>query len=142
MLCDFTCDIFYISDTSTSYVLIAYMYGERHAESLLESIDPLLYSMPTKAPSGHFSILYFASASSFTKRSSEYLRSPIHLNELFNTLEERYPGFRASVLSSCAVTINLNYVDTDEAEASGQEQASAIIHDGDEVAIIPPVSSG
>ena len=66
----------------------------------------------------------------------------MHLKDLFNTLEERYPGFRSSVLSSCAVTVNLNYVDMDETEASGQENASAIIHEGDEVAIIPPVSSG
>lgn len=86
------------------------------------SIDlPLPYSMATKTPAGHFNVLYFASAASFTNRSSEYLRSPMHFKELFDTLEEHYPGFRSSVLSSCAVTVNLDYVDMEEAGASGQE---------------------
>jgi molybdopterin converting factor small subunit len=94
---------------------------------------------PAKAPPGHFSILYFASASTFTKTTSEHLPAPVKARELFDRLEERYPGIRAKVLSSCAVTVNLEYVDMDEEGAAGLDKE---IKEGDEVAIIPPVSSG
>ncbi|TVY32227.1 Molybdopterin synthase sulfur carrier subunit [Lachnellula subtilissima] len=84
--------------------------------------------MPTlKAPAGHFTILYFASASSYTSKN----------NELFDTLEEKYNGMKAKVLASCLVTVNLEYVDIPEDCAS-----EPVIKEGDEVAIIPPVSSG
>jgi len=39
------------------------------------------------------------------------------------------------VLDSCALTVNLEYVDLDDLEEE-------MIKEGDEVAIIPPVSSG
>lgn len=93
----------------------------------------------TKAPPGHFSILYFAAASTFTGQSSEHLPAPIRARELFDVLEQRYPGIKRKVLSSCAVTVNLAYVDIGEEDA---EDVDRVIREGDEVAIIPPVSSG
>jgi molybdopterin converting factor small subunit len=94
---------------------------------------------PAKAPVGQFSILYFAAASTFTGKSSEHLPAPVRARDLFAMLEERYPGIKTKVLSSCALTVNLDYVDVDEA---GAEDADMQIGEGDEVAIIPPVSSG
>lgn len=97
----------------------------------------MMSSVP-KPPSGHFNLLYFASASSFTSKQHEALPAPQPLGRLFNTLEERYPGIRTKVLESCMVTINLDYVDMPDPGQDGD----AIIKEGDEVAIIPPVSSG
>jgi molybdopterin converting factor small subunit len=94
---------------------------------------------PTKAPSGQFSILYFAAASSFTGRSSEYLSAPLRAGNLFNELDKKYPGMGAKVLASCAVTVNLEYIDVDGDDAPDLDMD---IKEGDEVAIIPPVSSG
>ena len=56
------------------------------------------------------------------------------ITDLFGVLERQYPGITKAVLDSCAVTVNLEYVDV--------EEAKAVIDVGDEVAIIPPVSSG
>lgn len=85
--------------------------------------------------SDSFVLLYFASASSFTGKSSDSLPAPTKASQLFKTLEKKYPGIRRKVLDSSALTINLEYVDLDE----NPEQ---LIKAGDEVAIIPPVSSG
>jgi len=93
-----------------------------------------------KAPAGHFTILYFASASSHTSKDSEFLPAKLPLSKLFDTLEERYPGIKAKVLESCLVTVNLEYVDLPE--DSARDGKETIINEGDEVAIIPPVSSG
>ncbi len=103
--------------------------------------------MSIKPVAGHFSILYFASASSYTRKSSETFEAPLPLSGLFELLEARYPGIRTKVLSSSAVTVNLDYVNTSfEADESRYEEhpkgEQLIIQDGDEVAIIPPVSSG
>ncbi|KAF1830278.1 Molybdopterin synthase sulfur carrier subunit [Decorospora gaudefroyi] len=94
---------------------------------------------PAKAPAGHFSILYFAAASTFTGKTGEHLPAPVRARGLFALLEERYPGIKDKVLSSCALTVNLEYVDVGEDDA---EDADRQIGEGDEVAIIPPVSSG
>jgi molybdopterin converting factor small subunit len=94
---------------------------------------------PAKAPASHFSILYFAAASTFTGKTSEHLPAPVRARDLFAVLEERYPGIKDKVLSSCAMTVNLEYVDIDE---DGADNADKQIGEGDEVAIIPPVSSG
>ncbi len=83
-----------------------------------------------------FTLLYFASASAFTGKSSERFTAPLSLNELFGKLEHQYPDIGAKVLGSSALTVNLEYIDL-EADASRY-----IIKGGDEVAIIPPVSSG
>ncbi|KAK7186625.1 hypothetical protein DPSP01_000980 [Paraphaeosphaeria sporulosa] len=92
-----------------------------------------------KAPAGHFSILYFASASTFTNKTSEYLSAPVEARGLFSKLEELYPGINDKVLNSCAVTVNLSYIEIDGDEAP---DLKIVIKEGDEVAIIPPVSSG
>ena len=60
------------------------------------------------------------------------------LSDLFDTLDTRYPGIKRSVLDSCAVTVNLEYADVVPDEG-GQVY---MVKEGDEVAIIPPVSSG
>lgn len=91
-----------------------------------------------------FTVLYFATASSYTTVSSEELPAPLPLEKLFPTLELRYPGITAKVLKSCAVTVNLEYVDieNDSESKSGAVTERRIIKPGDEVGIIPPVSSG
>ncbi|KAF8866613.1 molybdopterin synthase small subunit CnxG [Acephala macrosclerotiorum] len=91
----------------------------------------------SKAPPGHFTVLYFASASSYTSKDTEALPAPLQLAKLFETLDEKYGGMKSKVLESCLVTINLEYVDIPENGEDGP-----IINEGDEVAIIPPVSSG
>ena len=96
--------------------------------------------MPDELPADHFRILYFASAASFTRKSSDTFSAPMPVTELFGALETRYPGITKAVLDSCAVTVNLEYVDIEE-ENSGKK-GGVVIHVGDEVAIIPPVSSG
>ena len=105
-------------------------------------------SKGTATPSGYFNLLYFASASSYTRKTSEYLPAPLPITKLFELLELKYPGIQQTVLRSCAVTVNLDYVHVDEDPNSKGEMDSAenvpilIIQEGDEVAIIPPVSSG
>lgn len=93
----------------------------------------------SKAPADHFKILYFAAASTFTGKTTEHLPAPVRIRDLFTKLDGVYPGIRDKVLSSCAVTVNLEYVDLDDDDASSGDQE---IKAGDEVAIIPPVSSG
>lgn len=90
-------------------------------------------------PAGHFTILYFASASSYTSKDSEILPAPLPIAKLFDTLEERYRGMKSKVLETCLVTVNLEYVDV---PAGAGVASDAVIKTGDEVAIIPPVSSG
>lgn len=96
--------------------------------------------MSEKLPPNHFRILYFASAASFTRKSSDILPAPMPVTDLFGVLEKRYPEFTKAVLDSCAVTVNLEYVDVEEER--GVEEGGVAINVGDEVAIIPPVSSG
>ncbi|KAK1830302.1 hypothetical protein QBC39DRAFT_113249 [Podospora conica] len=96
--------------------------------------------MASNPPKGHFHILYFAAAGSYTSKQVEALPAPLPLSKLFATLEARYEGITAGVLDSSLVTINLEYVDLPGAEGEGGEDV--IIQEGDEVAIIPPVSSG
>ena len=107
-------------------------------------------------PPGHFNMLYFATASSYTKKESEPLKAPLALSRLYEVLEDKYPGIMQRVLSSCAVTVNLEYVDVETEDGDDDndddndlqhklqlgEGKNLIIQPGDEVAIIPPVSSG
>lgn len=90
-------------------------------------------------PAGHFTILYFAAASTLTGKTTEHLPAPVRICDLFTKLNDTYPGIKERILSSCAVTVNLEYVDIDEDDAPSTVQE---IKAGDEVAIIPPVSSG
>lgn len=111
------------------------------ADMLRSQTDYAQYIMaaPTKVPAGHFRILYFASASSYTSKDSEDFPAPISIAKLFDTLEEKYSGMKSKVLESCLVTVNLEYVDMPE---GGDGESDLQIKEGDEVAIIPPVSSG
>lgn len=93
----------------------------------------------SKAPAGYFTILYFAAASTFAGKTTEHLPAPLRICDLFGKLDDTYPGIKEKVLGSCAITINLEYVDLDEDGATGSDR---VIKEGDEVAIIPPVSSG
>jgi len=88
-----------------------------------------------------FQVHYFSTASSYTKKNTEALPAPLPLNYLFDALESRYPGIREKVLQSCGVSVGDEYVDIDEAEGK-KEGEGRVIQPGDEVAIIPPVSSG
>jgi molybdopterin converting factor small subunit len=97
-------------------------------------------SVSAKAPPGHFTILYFASIKDRTQKDSEHLPAPLQLPKLFQTLEEKYDGLKTTkILESCLVTVNLEYVDMSEKPIADEE---IVINEGDEVAIIPPVSSG
>jgi molybdopterin converting factor small subunit len=88
-----------------------------------------------KPPAGHFNVLYFASARSYTSKDYDCLPAPLPLQDLASQLEQRYRGLQAQVLNSCLITVNLEYVDV-------VEDGTREIREGDEVAIIPPVSSG
>ncbi|KAG6017430.1 hypothetical protein E4U54_007266 [Claviceps lovelessii] len=68
-------------------------------------------------PTGHFNVLYFAGASSYTGRDCEAWPAPLPLAKLFAELESKYPGFKDKILDSCMVTINLDYVDISDAAA-------------------------
>lgn len=82
-----------------------------------------------------FQIHYFSTASSYASKHSESLPAPLPLTRLFDTLESKYPGIREAVLRSCGVSVGDEYVDVEDGEG-------VVIQAGDEVAIIPPVSSG
>ena len=84
---------------------------------------------------GTFKVLYFAAARSYTDKEGEALPAPLKLEKLFDVLEGRYEGFRERVLGHCKVAVNWEYLDL-------EEDASVVIKPGDEVGIIPPVSSG
>lgn len=94
---------------------------------------------PVASPAGQFSVLYFAAASTFTKLTVEHFPAPIKAGDLYAKLEERHPGISDKILSSCAVTVNLEYVEIGESDGADVER---VIKEADEVAIIPPVSSG
>ena len=88
-----------------------------------------------------FRIIYFSTASSYTGKQTESLPAPLALNKLFDLLETRYPGIRDKVLTSCAVTLGLEYVEVED-EGEDAHRVPVVIKPGDEVGIIPPVSSG
>lgn len=101
--------------------------------------------MAGKPPPGQFRILYFASAASFTRKAFDDFPAPLELAKLGQVLESKYFGITQGVLDSCAITLNLDYVDLDEARDFsdlGTISTATVINEGDEVAIIPPVSSG
>lgn len=86
-----------------------------------------------------FTLLYFAAAHTFTNKQSEIFPAPMKLEELFPTLEKRYPGISKAVLDASMLTVNLEYVSL---EPDSDEYKETVLNAGDEVAIIPPVSSG
>ncbi|KAF2224745.1 hypothetical protein BDZ85DRAFT_83678 [Elsinoe ampelina] len=80
-------------------------------------------------------LLLFASAQTYTNKTTLLLPAPLTVPELYAHLESLYPGITAKVLSSAALTVNLEYVDV-------HNDKDFVIKAGDEVAVIPPVSSG
>ena len=101
--------------------------------------------MSDKPPPGHFRLLYFASATSYTKKAFDDFPAPLPVSKLFAMLEEKYTGMTQRVLSSAAITVNLEYVDLHEdagAQVGAPSSIETVIKEGDEVAIIPPVSAG
>lgn len=88
-----------------------------------------------KSPSETFTIHYFATASQYTTKNTERLPAPLPLSLLYSSLEERYPGIIDKVLTSCGISLEGEYVDV-------EEDSNRVIQAGEEVAIIPPVSSG
>ncbi|KAI1124714.1 molybdopterin synthase sulfur carrier subunit [Nemania abortiva] len=95
-----------------------------------------------KPPKGHFIVLYFASANSFTAKEYDTFLAPLPISKLFDALEEKHSGIKDKILSSCLVTVNLNYVDVPKSDGDDGSEPGYVIQEGDEVAIIPPVSSG
>jgi molybdopterin converting factor small subunit len=83
-----------------------------------------------------FKMLYFAAAADHAGRAEELLPAPCRVADLFDALEKKYPGF-APVLAASLLTVNLEYVDPHD-----HREAERVIGDGDEVAVIPPVSAG
>ncbi|KAL1855062.1 hypothetical protein Plec18170_004476 [Paecilomyces lecythidis] len=106
---------------------------------------PASSSTQGKGQTGTFQIHYFASAASYTQKQTESLPAPLPLSKLFSVLEERHPGIREKVLVSCGVSLGMEYVDVEELEKEEQQDARrerVMIKPGDEIGIIPPVSSG
>ncbi|KAI8948006.1 molybdopterin synthase sulfur carrier subunit [Xylaria longipes] len=96
-----------------------------------------------KPAKGHFNVLYFASANSFTSKEYDMLPAPLAIGKLFDALEEKHSGIKDKILSSCLVTVNLDYVDVPNKDSEDASELGVVmIQEGDEVAIIPPVSSG
>lgn len=117
---------------------------------------------PSSRPgTGTFTLLLFASAASYAGgQESLALAAPTSLGDVFRTLEATFPGFMAKVLSSSAVTLNLEYVDVEfpadgesfdvwgargsdrNADKPALQGWETLVAVGDEVGVIPPVSSG
>lgn len=95
--------------------------------------------MASTAPNGTFTVLYFASASSFTGKDVDSFPAPVALADLFSLLESRYPGIRAWAQKYCMLTVNLDYIDVPK---DGSADSGLVLKAGDELALIPPVSSG
>ena len=112
---------------------------------------------------GTFTLLLFASASSYAGDiESLSLPAPTTLRQIFTHLESQFPDITKKILRSSGVSVNLEYVDfevdeldgeskgkggdagaEEEGEVEGQgEGLDMVIRAGDEVGIIPPVSSG
>ncbi len=95
-------------------------------------------------------VLLFASAATYAggvETVTLSLRGPTTLGEVFGALESRFPGFTDKILTSSAVTVDLEYVDFEishHSKASGLtgRGLDLVVPAGAELAIIPPVSSG
>lgn len=95
--------------------------------------------------SSTFTLLLFASAQTYCS-NTESLRwsAPTTLRQVCNDLEEKFPGFGEKVLRASGVTVNLDYVDFEyDRDVLGEgEGGQYVVQPGDEIGIIPPVSSG
>lgn len=128
-----------ISDKNNLIQIQWYYLFRVYANYCIFRLLALEFSMSSKTTGSSFNLLYFASASSFTGKDSDEFEAPVSLSKLFDLVEAKYPGIKSKILNSSLVTINLEYVDVPENENG---EANVTIKAGDEVAIIPPVSSG
>jgi molybdopterin converting factor subunit 1 len=80
----------------------------------------------------HIRVLLFASLreAAGTSELSIEIRPQSPVREVLSALSESIPG-RDQLLARCALAINEQYADGD-----------TVLHDGDIVAVIPPVSGG
>lgn len=141
MLAIWLADDYYtkISDKNKSNSNFMILFIRAYANYSIFRLLALEFNMSSKTTGSSFNLLYFASASSFTGKDSDEFEAPVSLSKLFDLVEAKYPGIKSKILESCLVTINLEYVDVPESETG---EANITIKAGDEVAIIPPVSSG
>ncbi|KIV95919.1 hypothetical protein PV10_03516 [Exophiala mesophila] len=110
----------------------------------------------TTTTTGNATILLFASAASYCN-DIDTLKAPTPttLGDILTMLERQYPGITEKVLRSSAFTVNLEYVDVEfgdeKNEVDDKKNMTASPHlegwdipinPGDEVGVIPPVSSG
>lgn len=128
-----------ISDKNKPNSNLMILFTRAYANYCILRLLALELNMSSKTTGSSFNLLYFASASSFTGKDSDEFEAPVSLSKLFDLVEAKYPGIKSKILDSCLITINLEYVDVPESETG---ETNITIKAGDEVAIIPPVSSG
>ncbi|KAL4930483.1 uncharacterized protein BDV17DRAFT_280744 [Aspergillus undulatus] len=136
-----------MSDKSVDRRLLRVSVGLENWEDLRKDLKYLLLREKEEPQMSTFTIHYFSSASTYTGKNTETLPAPLPLSQLFRTLESRYPGIRKNVLGSCSVAVGDEYVDIPDEEGAeededGKGNGEVVIMGGEEVAIIPPVSSG
>lgn len=79
-------------------------------------------------------IEYFGPSKDFTKKTSEQVSDIITLQNLYDHLTLTYSReFQSYVQQNCGITLNYEYIDRNQ---------DIRFKDGDEICIIPPVSSG
>lgn len=126
-----------------SALRIPQIYDGRSPHSSTTSTSPsqptTMSQIPSEGRKGELQILYFASASTYTGKQAESLPAPTSVAGLFTLLEQKYPGIKEKVLGSCSLAVGGEYVEFDLESGEGGEK---MIESGDEVAVIPPVSSG
>lgn len=85
-------------------------------------------------------VLYFAKARELATISSETLTllKGTVISTLVAEVVRLHPGLKPLELS-CAIAVNLEYIPREEDGAIKEDEA---LEDGDEIAIIPPVSGG
>ncbi len=82
-------------------------------------------------------IEYFGPSKDFTSKESEKLDSITTLKDLYNHFVENYSvEFQKYVEENCGITLNYEYIE----ERNHPEEIQ--FEQGDEICIIPPVSSG
>jgi molybdopterin converting factor small subunit len=93
-----------------------------------------------KAPAGYFTVLYFATSKSYTRKDYDFFPAPLLLSQVPDLLEKQYPGIKEKVLESCAWNVNIDYVDLEEETAKGAH--GLMLQPGDDLVVVPPVSAG
>ncbi|RAK77079.1 uncharacterized protein BO72DRAFT_378266 [Aspergillus fijiensis CBS 313.89] len=126
-----------MSDTTVDRRLLRISVGLENWEDLRQDLQTRRKPINPLATMSTFQIHYFSTATSYTGKQTERLPAPLPLDQLFPLLEARYPGITAAVLRSCGVSVREEYVDVE-----GEDARTVVIGAGDEVAVIPPVSSG